>query len=94
MKDVTTIAYFQFIQNIQQNNFNHFKESTLFITVNNYLDMDIDSYFEDFHNIALLFKIEEIDQVPTTHNILVDEEKNSAENLIDELFNSIDINKI
>ncbi len=90
---VELLAKFQFLREI--NNFTFSKiENGLIITKNNYIENDIDFYYEEAGKIMKEMKWDLLEPIDLQSNFpSAVEETDQTENLIDELFDSIDVNK-
>jgi hypothetical protein len=91
--EVKLLGTFQFIREI--NNFKFLKlDNSLLITKNNYTENDIDFYYEEAEKIMKEQKWDLLEPIEVQSNFQSGvEEPDNTDNLIDELFDSINVNK-
>lgn len=91
--EVQLLAKFRFLREINNHDYSNL-EKDLIITKNNYTENDIDFYYEEAGKIMKENKWDILEPIELQSNFQSSvEEPDQTENLIDELFDSIDVNK-
>lgn len=91
--EVQLLAKFRFLREINNHDYSNL-DKDLIITKNNYTENDIDFYYEEAGKIMKENKWDILEPIELQSNFQSSvEEPDQTENLIDELFDSIDVNK-
>ncbi len=90
--EVKHLAQFDFIRELNANEYLELGKS-ISVTKNNFTLNDIDSYYEEAENIMKFNKWESLQPIDIQNNDDGLDEVDHTDNLIDELFDSIDIKK-